>query len=138
MSKFITEDYVSLELAKLLKEKGFDIPCRQYLTQDGRIWFCSGSDLMDGSGDWNSASMGYTSIPTLQMAMKWLREVHKIAIDLFSVGYIDASYSTIGYRSTTIQLPTAKVRHSNVLFDNSPKTYKEAAEEAIRQGLTLI
>ena len=28
MDKTITEDFVSFEIAKLLKEKGFDEPCR--------------------------------------------------------------------------------------------------------------
>lgn len=52
----ITEDYVSFEIAKLLKEKGFDEECQQYY------------------GDYEYPC------PTLQMAMKWLRKERGIAI----------------------------------------------------------
>ena len=68
----ITEDYVSFETAKLLKEKGFDEPCFRY-AESKRIY---------ESGAWMVANVtgGAVGIPTLQMAMKWLREVHKIDI----------------------------------------------------------
>ena len=52
----IQEDYVSFEVAKLLKEKGFDEECQKYY------------------GDYKYPC------PTLQMAMKWLRKVHEIFI----------------------------------------------------------
>lgn len=74
----ITEDYVSFEVAKLLKEKGFN----------ESIWTCyieheifhydytsSNSDLIDD----------VISAPTHQMAMAWLREVHKIHITISPV-----------------------------------------------------
>jgi hypothetical protein len=54
----ITEDYVSFETAKLLKEKGFS---------EKVISFYPPGDIQR---------------PTLQMAMKWLREVHKIFIHI--------------------------------------------------------
>jgi len=53
-----SENYVSFDTAKLLKEKGFDIPCRQFLTQAGKLWFSLGNgDINDGSADWNSTTM---------------------------------------------------------------------------------
>ena len=70
-----TEDYVSFELAKLLKEKGFDVP----------IWtrYESSNEVIFGDKyNWNDSSKGQISAPTHQMAMKWLREVHKIYIDI--------------------------------------------------------
>ena len=62
----ITEDYVSFETAKLLKEKGFDYHCatRRYYPE---IPF----DECDPNGVY---------APTLQMAMKWLRENKGIAV----------------------------------------------------------
>ena len=68
----ITEDYVSFEIAKLLKEKGFEnseptcinvFKGHTYKIQDNEI--IADDDI---------------TIPTLQMAMKWLREVHNIHI----------------------------------------------------------
>lgn len=74
----ITEDYVSFEIAKILKEKGFDAPCLA-------CWYI-GSEEHEKFGDspfnYNEvkSEFDWLSRPTLQMAMKWLREVHNIAI----------------------------------------------------------
>ena len=72
----ITEDYVSFETAKLLKEKGFDEKCRALYT----FWF----DEVEGpkedeAENWNIEPK-YFSAPTLQMAMKWLREKRCIIV----------------------------------------------------------
>lgn len=71
----VTEDYVSFETAKLLKEKGFDWEVhRSYLVNDNVFI----------PGDINDVPLRKDTIriPTLQMAMKWLREVHKIYISI--------------------------------------------------------
>jgi hypothetical protein len=83
----ITEDYVSLETAKLLKEKGFDSPCTVWYAESTSYW---GGDP---SGDRTYRTVQYDDknksnprykllfyIPTLQMAMKWLREVYGLFI----------------------------------------------------------
>lgn len=97
----ITEDYVSFEVAKLLKEKGFDVDeCEVHY------------DMLD-----------HTQYEiTIQMAMKWLREVHNIDI------------SIIPLRSNKEYLPRIE---SNILdYDAIPcKKYEEAAEVAIKYCL---
>ena len=85
----ITEDYVSFEVARLLKDKGFDEHC-----------FCINYPLPEGGHHniilpnlLNNSIIPFTdeykfcrykedfiTIPTLQIAMKWLREVHKVHI----------------------------------------------------------
>ena len=78
----ITEDYVSFETAKLLKEKRFDVY--------GNGSFNSGIEVFaeySPSGALNKciASKPHQKAypaPTLQMACKWLREVHNIHIEL--------------------------------------------------------
>lgn len=74
----ITEDYVSFETAKLLKEKGFDESTLQRYGADGDM-------SSDGRmGKYNSLTkFNFIAAPTLQMAMKWLREVHNLHIDIF-------------------------------------------------------
>lgn len=69
----ITEDYVSFETAKLLKEKGFDEPCFRYAE----------SKEIYESGDWTVANVtgGGIGVPTLQTAMKWLRLEHELHIE---------------------------------------------------------
>lgn len=71
----ITEDYVSFETAKLLKEKGFDELCHGYFRKDNP------NDLVElaQAANWNDEPF-FTSRPTLQMAMKWLRKEKGIAV----------------------------------------------------------
>lgn len=71
----IIEDYCSFELAKLLKEKGFDEKCRSYYV-DADYRNCA-VDI-----DLNDFSTGRDIVlrPTHQMAMAWLREVHNMHI----------------------------------------------------------
>lgn len=72
----ITEDFVSFNVAKLLKEKGFDEPCRVFY-----------KDPQAGLYEFKNAPKAYKDklfepcflAPSLYMAMKWLREVHKLA-----------------------------------------------------------
>ena len=78
----ITEDYVSLEIAKLLKEKGFDTP--------GKVWYAEYTSLFSGTkynslqfDDYNRFNGDYKFlfyVPTIQTAMKWLREKYRILV----------------------------------------------------------
>lgn len=78
------EDYCSFEVAKLLKEKGFDGETHTTFDKDG-----------------------YTQPSiTHQMAMKWLREVHNIDICAFpyQADYILYSYNVKIYKDKEIYL----------------------------------
>ena len=82
----ITEDYISFETAKLLKEKGFQQiqdNCGYFTTdmvysinadKEGKHHFAK----QYPAGVYNKDK--YIAAPTHQMAMKWLREVYKIHI----------------------------------------------------------
>ena len=63
----ITEDFVSFETAKLLKEKGFDETVRCFYDIQTEI-FCDNCVKTKNSYTESIAA------PTLQMAIKWLRE----------------------------------------------------------------
>lgn len=72
----IEEDYVSFETAKLLKEKGFDIP-----SFNPEEWPCCMYDE-EGKLQWGSYSDDWCCRVTFQMTMKWLREVHNKHCDV--------------------------------------------------------
>lgn len=95
----ITEDYVSFETAKLLNEKGFDEYCLYIYMIFGSVTPCvesrvfmSGERSLVNNEDIKLVAEKYgwepyseddkyaVLCPSLQMAMKWLREVHKIDI----------------------------------------------------------
>ena len=76
----ITEDYVSFEIAKLLKEKGFDTPCNCYGAYNG-VNLTYRLCITGKYTNWNKhTDKLIISCPTQQMVMKWLREVHNICI----------------------------------------------------------
>ena len=106
-----TEDYVSFETAKLLKEKGFDGSCYKVWAKESKSEpklyaapnFVEGESVVnresveDGErfmNDFNQSEYkieGYLA-PTLQMAMKWLREVHHLQICIASYSYAWEEY----------------------------------------------
>lgn len=74
----IKEDYVSFETAKHLKEKGFDEGCSFVVNVISKgvmpvSWPTTNSEIEDGEAD-------LITLPTLQMAMKWLRKVHNVLL----------------------------------------------------------
>ena len=121
----ITEDFVSFEVAQLLKEKGFDEP----------IWTCYEDDNEVIFGDkynWNNSPMGHTSAPTHQMAMKWLREVHNIGIFPSTYTHISDRKVIHSYGTAIINLKTYKLMTDSYLSND---TYEQACEAAIKYCL---
>lgn len=83
--KQITEDYVSYEIAKLLKEKGFDVPLYWYYDRDGilhNITHYCGSHIEANFNHKNIKDKEMTSAPTQSLALKWLRLCYDIIIDI--------------------------------------------------------
>ena len=123
----ITEDYVNFEIAELLKEKGFDEECIGYYVDyepnDIKYSFCGETNSI-----WESRCC---SAPTLQMAMKWLREVHHlhITIKIYTVpnGIVYAyEIDKLGHTASALKLKSG--------FDS----FKEACEAAIKYCLTNL
>ena len=81
----ISEDYVSFEVAKLLKDKGFNEPTI------GTYNIESKNPILVERPIRAIHCEAIISAPTLQMAMKWLREVHDIKIMIRP--YVDGTYS---------------------------------------------
>ena len=120
----IKDDYVSFDTAKLLKEKGFDENTHMW-------WYTVYGEL----GEYDVTDRGrrpelYINAPTLQMAMKWLREMYGIHVvprkDFFNGTYTGMIYDG---------------RRENV-FDKDDyialvgyETYEQACEDCIKYCL---
>lgn len=131
----ITEDYVSFEVAKLLKEKGFNEFTYSYYSKDdeeSEPELCMEnlcSDNWNGTPD--EVNDLWFSAPTLSMTMKWLREVHKLHCD---IGYSDMDWLW-GIISVDEAVPPEerpKVVKSGYA---ECKSYEEACEVAIKYCL---
>ncbi len=134
----ITEDYVSFETAKLLKEKGFSenteheiwYVIKQFST--GCHWNSCTYKVGDITREYNDGCC--IPMPTLQMAMKWLREVHKIGIFpstyTFTIGYGTEKHHPYG--TAIINLVTYELITNDIMPRNS---YEQACEAAIKYCL---
>ena len=87
----ITEDFVSFETAKLLKEKGFesdecvaiyDLGDNNAFIRDSGIFENGPEDYLEFQWGEEWRRFGYYLAPTLQMARKWLIENYNIHIEV--------------------------------------------------------
>jgi hypothetical protein len=125
----IKEDYVPFEVAKILKEKGFDEYFgTSYTTAGGNPIPVMGSTY---SLEHNSNYDQYHySMPTLSFVMKWLRVNHNLYIDI-------VSDVTLGFDNGKVVF-RAGVYNKNIdcLWEkDSFETYENAAESAIMYAL---
>lgn len=109
----MTEELVTLEIAKLLKEKGF--LQRKYLINVSTLHNC----------------YKYLSVPPQSVVQKWLRETKNLHIE---ISYMYENYWI--YDILTIP------NHDLVGLSDRPiihyKSYEEALEAGIRESLKLI
>lgn len=132
----IKEAYCSYEVAKLLKEKGFDVSCRSY--------FIDNVDYINSSysvEELTELNMGVweTLRPTHQMAMAWLRERYNL---FFGIGFGNDCNGKFLYMIDIYDLTNNAVNGKykpiveadDYLTDN-PKTYEEAIEAALKYTL---
>lgn len=82
----MNEDFVSFEIAKKLKEKGFNEGCYKYYENKELKW--SNSPWLETQ--YNSYMPHIIAAPTISQVLKWLREEKKIHIEIF---LYDGKYS---------------------------------------------
>ena len=137
----VKEDYVSFEIAKLLKEKGFDTLCT--------VWYAEYTSQYNNDtynviqyDDHNRFEKGYKFlfyVPTLQMAMKWLREVHNINISVGPHSYREGKpfdYEFVYWNGVKYHTPYDEKHPTyHELFGKTWKKHEEAVEAAIKYCL---
>lgn len=139
----IKEDYVSLEVAKLLKDKGFNEYCfTAYSTEIGD--FITVGPIKNSEIDADKDDTHICTAPTHQMAMKWLREVHNIYIEIafysrYKPVYYRWSASKNGRVVSDEEIPSKEIEcHIEGEYPNLAVFYKnhnEAVESALKYCL---
>lgn len=133
--KAITEDYVSFEVAKLLKEKGFQAKCTACYYNDQNHTF----KLISGRVNYcNPKFNKYKMIPpynapTLQMAIKWLRKHGWIICIIpltFRCGEGVSEWGCCIWADDNLEIDE----------DDTPRynTYEQACESAIKYCLEYL
>ena len=129
----MTEELVTLETAKLLKEKVFVWECERTISWDKiiRRWnhpqYISCCTEIDGE-------LVEFLCPTLYVAQKWLRETKNLHIEIYrsAVGY---GYAIVKADNGTWQEDDdSRGPNDGGLWD----TYEEALEAGIKEALKLI
>ena len=127
----ITEDYVSYEVAKLLKEKGFNEYClKNYWSSDKELHDWKWELSYNRNSDENRNTKDCAA-PTHQMAMKWLREEKNIfiVIEPHAYDYINEKNSSYVY----------SLWQGDNYYENpelkSYSSYEEAVEAALKYTL---
>ena len=114
------EYYVSLEVAKLLKQAGFYWETRHFYNPAGDFCEAGGS-----AWNWNGESETESSAPTLSVAQKWLREVKSVFLYVEPLSHTDYSITWIA-------------RKLNGFTTQEYATHEEAQEAGEKKALEMI
>ena len=130
------EDYVTEDVARVLKEKGFTEKCRGYYYGGMFSISCFGNE-------YNKQNVDYCiDAPSLAQAAKWLREKHNISVE----PYATAS----GWKWTNCKackdvtggtfIDSSNNHYDTNLMDDcgSFDTYEQALNEGIKEALIQI
>ena len=120
------EHYVSLEIANLLKEVGFNWTCRGYF--DNTEFHPNGSVECT---NYNSSTCKYLKVPVLEVAQRWLREVKNLIL-LIDITPSYCNGKPMGYKFVI------HVSGGNHIWGEWKDTYEEALEAGIKKALEII
>ena len=116
----ITENYVSFEVAKLLKKAGFEEECVTNYYDSGGNFVETGYKF-----NYNFQTIDH-SAPTHQMAVAWLRQKYDISIEVSVLKYNCWVYTIYKIFSNKVE---------ELYNDGEFKSYEDAIEAALKYVL---
>ena len=126
----IEESYVSFDAAKLLKEVGFDVPCNSQYMQNGFRWDGGSSNKVN----FNEYETVF-SCPTQALAARWLREKHRIVVD---VAFIPPSVNGDVWQYFIGEMDDMVWEGDFESSDRKYSTYEEAFEAGLQEAIKLM
>ena len=108
----IEESYVSFDTAKMLKEAGFEAECG-FIVDDGRKLYR----------------------PTQALAARWLREVHRIVVD---VTFIPPLFDEVNWQYFIGNMDDMVWEGYFEPSERKYATYEAAFEDGLREAIKLI
>ena len=124
----ITETYISLETAKLLKSKGITVS--EDKDDLGRLYIHAYTK--EGKEVWGCYHPDYYPIFTYSLTMKYLREIHNLSIEVYR--------TACGYVSAIVKIPSGTdleyLKYSgDDLASGQYTTWEKACDAAIIYSL---
>ena len=143
MEKINYEYYVSLEVAKLLKELGFDFECRCYYETSGKLRGKNSGNFYNYNSPLLWQNNGNTdtqlySAPTLDVAQRWLREVKNIEIQIKYLYKGNPLDGILEYRWAICFTHPFPYKEFEANLNECQPTYEEAQVAGIKKALELI
>lgn len=146
----MTEELISFPTAKLAKEKGFNLIVKNYYYPEAYGTIIPIINDHDINVNINAhESNAYYSAPTQSLLQRWLREVHKISINIF--------YERGNWYYILFKLPNSEdilkskdesnqdadlylddERITDEWFTQENKSYEKALEIGLQEALKLI
>lgn len=127
----ISEDFVSYEIAQLLKEKGFDELC--YCTYYKGKFRINTYNIRNSERNFDTATA-----PTHQRVLKWLREKYGIAVDVFIILDESKDIPTTYWTYFITHFEEHRLHVDEAAWDFRGLIYEDATEHAIKYCLTDI
>lgn len=125
---FTKQDYVTLDVAKKLKQKGFNEPCLEMINIETKLAINCKYD--NGCVENNLLKEGYVSYPTLYEVKKWLRTKYKIFINVcFKIDFYNFYISYVNEKRKIVDIKYDDIKCSS---------YEDAENKAILESLELI
>ncbi len=125
------EQLIEFETAKLAKEKGFDWECQNFYRDNGNLHGKRGKS--SGINPPFNQGINRQTAPTQSLLQKWLRDEHRIFIELGLVDSLNDYWVRVDV-STLSSLETIWRNDPN----NHLETYEQALEAGLIEGLKLI
>lgn len=120
---------VSFQLAKLLKEKSFNLPCIQQYTYNGDVIYCVNNwgqpKLKTNDESYSDSGGDCISAPTIAQVVMWLYEKHDVWISVLS--YSDEELNQTLWENKVIDISDDYNDCSDYTFYHSPTEAYEAA-----------
>lgn len=134
------EDYVSLETAKLLKEKGYDEPCKSSRWKNGELRLYDTNQTWDNMTSLLGKDYYEFLCPTLYEAQKWIMSELELCVVVSPFVYEE--YDEEGYACSMDMYWNVTIHR---LSDGFKKTldcgydlYEDAFDKGIQEALKLI
>ena len=123
------EDFVTYEIAKKLKEKGFNEGCYKYYENKTLKW----ANFPWLETKYNSSSPHTTAAPTISQVLKWLREEKELHIEIYMCHncYLYEIYNTKNYDA---DLSQKREKYSEIEYE----TYEKAVLDGIEYTLNNL
>jgi uncharacterized protein YihD (DUF1040 family) len=139
------DELVSFKVAELAKEKGFNIECNALY----RTPIIYGINVFDNSKNFNPVEKqtdynDWFSAPTQSLLQRWLREVHKLFINIAIFKESEEKPVVYDYAITNLNNPydindcEIFLKDYGIEKDRDHFSFEEALEEGLKSALELI